>query len=338
MEYGAIDLHKQRSVIRIVDADGSVVLERTISTTRDGFARVFAGRGRMRVVVETGTESEWVAQAIEACGHEVVVVDPNYTVMYGVRQRLVKTDRRDVAALAEANRVGIFRPAHRVCAAQRAVRRRLRVRDQLVRVRTQAINLLRAQLRQEGYRLGSGSAETAVARYERLDLPTPLAESLDPLVALLTHLAPEIAELDGAAARQAAADPVTRRLMTTPGVGPVTALSYRAALDDVARFSDAGRVTAFLGLVPREDSSGSRRRKGGITKTGPSRVRALLVQAAWTLWRQRRAADPLHRWVHAVAARRGRGIAIVGLARRLARVLFAIWRDGVPYRVMTSAA
>ena len=338
MEYGAIDLHKQRSVIRIVDADGTVILERTITTTREGFERVFAGRGRLRVVVETGTESEWVAQTVEACGAEVVVVDPNYALMYGVRHRLVKTDRRDVAALAEANRLGIFRPAHRASAVQRAVRRDLRIREQLVRVRTQAINLLRAQLRQEGHRLGSGSAETAVARYERLAVPTALAEQLDPLIALLTHLAPEIAELDRVAAVQAAADPVTRRLMTTPGVGPVTALSYRAALDDVGRFGDAGQVTAFLGLVPREDSSGSRRRKGGITKAGPSRVRTLLVQAAWTLWRQRRSADPLHRWVHAVAARRGRGIAIVGLARRLARVLFAIWRDDVPYRVMAPAA
>jgi|SoiMethySBSTD1v2_1073268.scaffolds.fasta_scaffold310492_1 transposase len=338
MEYGAIDLHKQRSVIRIVDAEGRVVLERTIATVRDGFERVFAGRGPMRVVVETGTESEWVAQAVEACGAEVVVVDPNYALMYGVRQRLVKTDRRDVAALAEANRLGIFRPAHRVGAAQRAERRQLRVREQLVRVRTRAINLLRAQLRQEGYRLGSGRAESTVARYERLGVATALAEQLDPLIALLTHLAPEIAELDGAAAARAAADPVTRRLMTTPGVGPLTALSYRAALDEVSRFADAGQVTAFLGLVPREDSSGSRRRKGGITKAGPSHVRTLLVQAAWTLWRQRRSVDPLHRWVRAVAARRGRGIAIVGLARRLARVLFAIWRDGVPYRVMASAA
>jgi transposase len=133
-------------------------------------------------------------------------------------------------------------------------------------------------------------------------------------------------------------DPITRQLMTAPGVGPVTALTYRAVLDDVGRFADAGRVTAFLGLVPKEDSSGPRRRKGGITKAGPARVRALLVQAAWTIWRQRRAVDPLHQWVHALAGRRGRGIAIVGLARRLARVLFAMWRDGLPYRVMPLAA
>src|SRR5215210_427490 len=142
MEYGAIDLHARKSLIRIVDGDGEVLLDRTITTSRDGFERVFAGRAPLRVLVETGTESEWVAQTIEACGHEVVVADPNYALMYGVRVRAVKTDRRDVAALAEACRLGIYRPAHRVSAAQRQVRRQLRIREQLIRMRTQAINLL----------------------------------------------------------------------------------------------------------------------------------------------------------------------------------------------------
>ena len=122
----------------------------------------------MRVLLETGTESEWVAQVVERCGHEVIVADPNYVLMYGQRQRRIKTDRRDVAALAEACRLGIYRRAHRVSAAQRQRRRLLRVREQLIRVRTQAINLLRAQLRQEGYRLGSGSAEAAGARDAQL--------------------------------------------------------------------------------------------------------------------------------------------------------------------------
>lgn len=337
MEYGAIDLHKQRSVIRLIDDEGRVTLERTISTTREAFTQLFGGRERGRILLETGTESEWVAQVVETCGHEVIVADPNYALMYGVRQRVVKTDRRDVAALAEANRLGIFRRAHRVSAAQRAVRRRLRVRDQLVRMRTQAINLLRAQLRQEGYRLGSGGAEGAVRRYGQLRLPAALADALAPLIELLTQLAPAIGGLDREARQLALHDAVTRRLMSAPGVGSLTALAYRAALDDVTRFRDAGSVTAFLGLVPREDSSGPRRRRGGITKAGPRLPRALLVQAAWVIWRHRRHTDPLRQWVHAVAARRGRRVAIVGLARRLARVLYAMWRDATDYRVTTVA-
>lgn len=334
MEYGAIDLHLRHSQIRIVQADGTVIVDRRITTTAEGFAGVFEGRPRMRVLLETGTESEWVAQVVERGGHEVIVADPNYALMYGQRQRRVKTDRRDVAALAEACRLGIYRPAHRVSAAQRQRRRLLRVREQLIRVRTQAINLLRAQLRQEGYRLGSGSAEAAVARYEQLSLPPSVREALAPLIELLTHLRPAIARTDQEARTAAAADPVVRRLMTAPGVGPITALTFRATVDDVTRFRDAGSASAFFGLVPYEDSSGERQRRGRITKAGPPIGRSLLIQAAWVVWRQRAAGGgALQAWVHRVADRRGKRIAVVALARRLTRILYAMWRDGTVYMV-----
>jgi len=338
MEYGAIDLHARTTLIRIVAEDGTVVLDRTITTTREGFAQVFGGRARLRVLLETGTESEWVAQALEAAGHDVVVADPNYALMYGVRVRAVKTDRRDVAALAEACRLGIYRAAHRVSAPQRQMRRRLRVRAQLIRMRTQAINLLRAQLRQEGYRLPSGTSTTTTRRCRALALDPVLRQDLAPVVALLDGLAPLVTAGEAGAATHAAADPVVRRLMTAPGVGPIVGLTYRAVVDDVTRFRDASSSTAFLGLVPREDSSGTRRRKGAITKRGPTALRVLLIQAAWTIWRQRQGRAALHAWVERLAARRGRRIAVVALARRLARILYAMWRDGCDYRPMPRAA
>ena len=83
MEYGAIDLHLKRSLIRIIDDCGQLVLERSVPTSREGLHQGFAGRAPMRVLLETGTESEWVAQTVEACGHAVVVADPNYALMYG---------------------------------------------------------------------------------------------------------------------------------------------------------------------------------------------------------------------------------------------------------------
>jgi transposase len=330
MEYGAIDLHKQHSVIRIVEEAGAVVLERKVTTSREGLRRVFGERAPMRVLLESGTESEWVAQTVEACGHEVIVADPNYALMYGARARRVKTDRRDVAALAEACRRGIYRRAHRVSASQRARRREVRVREQLVRIRTQLINLLRAQLRQEGYRLPSGAAETAARRYTTLGVPAGLATALTPLLAVLEGLTPMIAAAD-AAIQTAASDPVVQRLMTVPGIGPVTAVTFRAVLDDVSRFRDARAVPAYLGLVPREDSSGTRQRKGTITKAGPRTLRAYLVSAAWVVWRQRRQGGALHAWVERLADRRGRRIAVVALARRLSRILYAMWRDGRDY-------
>ena len=90
-----------------------VLLERQVETSRGDLDRVFGTRAPMRILIESGPESEWVAQALEALGHEAVVADPNYAAMYGTRSRKIKTDRRDVAALAEACRTGVYRPAHR---------------------------------------------------------------------------------------------------------------------------------------------------------------------------------------------------------------------------------
>jgi transposase len=328
MEYGAIDLHTKESEIRVIDETGAVVLERRMSTTRDRLTAVFGSRARMRVLLESGTGSEWVAQHLEALGHEVVVADPNYAPMYGHRQRRIKTDRRDVAALAEANRLGVYRVAHRVSAPQRDVRRRLRVRDQLVHVRRQAITLLRAQRRSEGVRVPTGAAETFVARFQASTVSAAVREAMAPVVELLAALAPLLGRAEQWTRHAAHADPVARRLMTAPGVGPVVALAFQATVDDVSRFATPGAVTAYLGLVPREDSSGERQRKGAITKAGPRRMRVLLIQSAWHLWRSPAGSATLHTWARRLGERRGRRIAVVALARRLARILWAMWRDG----------
>ena len=343
MEYGAIDLHLRRSQIRIINAHESVVLDRRIDTDRAAFAQIFAGRARMRILIESSTESEWVAQHLESLGHEVVVVDPNYAAMYGARSRKVKTDKRDVAALALANRRGVYRAAHRVRPAARALRQELRVRRHLVAQRTAFINLVRALLRQEGLRLPSGHADAVLRRLDRVTVSPTLQAVLAPVRTLLTALQATLDTMETAVEARAAADPTTQRLMTTPGVGPILALTFQAVLDDPARFGGcAARASAFVGLVPREDTSAERQHKGSITKTGPGDLRAIFVQASWVIWRSRSPrAAALRAWVHAVAARRGRRIAIVALARRLTRILYAMWRDGAAFRspdVMAQAA
>lgn len=208
------------------------------------------------------------------------------------------------------------------------------VRQQIVRQRTALINVCRALLRQEGYRLPSGEAENTVARLDRLALSAPLTAVLAPVRAFLHQLTVTLRDLDAAATIRAQQDPVVRHLMTAPGVGPVVALTFRAALDTPARFGgDAQRVAAFVGLVPREASSAERHRKGHITKAGPPIVRSLLVQSAWMLWRSRRPeVRGLRAWADALAARRGRRIAVVALARRLCRMLYAMWRDGTDFQ------
>jgi transposase len=335
MEYGAIDLHMKKSHIRIVTADGSVVWKGRIETRREAFAKVFVGRLRMRILLESSTESEWVAQTLEGLGHEAVVVDPNYAPMYGTRNRRIKTDERDVTALADANRLSVFRRAHRVSATQRQVRRELTVRKHLVRARTGTISLLRALLRQEGLRLPSGSAARILTRLTQVTIPAALETVIAPLRAAITTLNEQITTAEEQVEARASTDPVAQRLMTAPGVGPVVALAFQATLDDPARFGgDARRASAFLGLVPSEDSSAERQHKGHITKTGPTELRALMVQASWVIWRGTSTdGAALRTWAHALAARRGRRIAIIALARRLTRILFAMWRDGRDFTV-----
>jgi transposase len=120
----AIDLHKKESQIRMVTTDGEG-LDTRVPTTRAALTGVWAGRARTRILVEASTESEWVAQHLEGLGHQVLVADPNYLLMYGMRDRRIKTDVRGVAALVEACRRGIYRPVHRRSAAQREVQAHL---------------------------------------------------------------------------------------------------------------------------------------------------------------------------------------------------------------------
>ena len=124
-----------------------------------------------------------------------------------------------------------------------------------------------------------------------------------------------------------------RRLRTAPGVGSVTAVAYVATLDRVDRFDRAHEVESYLGLVPSEHSSGERQHRGTLTKAGNPRMRFLLVEAAWCILRSRSAqTQELRRWAERIATRRGRRVAVVALARRLAGILYAMWRDGTEYQ------
>ena len=330
MVYGAIDLHLRYSQIRILDEAGMVVCDRRVLTSRARLTQAFADQGPMRILLETGTESEWVAQALELAGHEVIVADPNYAPMYGERTRRIKTDRRDVAALAEANRRGWYRATHRVSAAQRETRQILRSRRLLVQQRAGLISLVRALLKQSGYRLPSGSCDTIPSRVARLALPPTLADTLAPLARQAATLTTEIRAIEARMRMRVAADPIVARLQTIPGVGAIVATSVRALLDTVDRFRHAGQVSATIGLVPREHSSAERQHRGHITKAGSRELRALCIQAAWACWRSPGGA-PLRPWVDRLATRRGRRIAVVALARRLSRIMYAVWRDGVAF-------
>jgi transposase len=255
-----------------------------IRTESQRFAEVLGGRPRVRILLEASTESEWVARCLEALGHEVVVGDPNFAPMYATRTRKVKTDRRDARALAEACLLGAYRPAHRLSDAQRHVRGRLAVREALVRTRTRYIALTRALLRRHGWRVPTGSAETFSRRVVALPLPGRLLSEVAPLLAVIRPINQQLAYSDGAIETVTRPDARVQR-RTVPSVGPVTAAAFVATIDDARRFRRAHEVEAYLGLVPRELSSGESQRRGRITKAGNRRMRWLLVQAAVSILR-----------------------------------------------------
>jgi len=332
MDRIGLDLHKRESQLCVLTEDGEVI-ERRIVTSRERFTAVLGGRTSARILLEASTESEWVARHLESLGHEVIVADPNFAPMYATRRRGVKTDRRDARTLAEACRLGAYRPIHRASAVQRHVRAQLAVRDALIRTRTRYVSVVRALTRRDGLRLASGGPEHLEAKLAALPLAPPLQAEIAPLRVVLDPLNAQITAADEQLAAVATADPVVERLRTAPGIGPVTAVAFVATLDVVTRFGSAHQVAAYLGLTPREYSSGEQQHRGRISKTGNPRMRALLVEAAWRVLRTTdSAAAPLRAWADRIAQRRGRSVAAVALARRLAGILYAMWRDGTDYR------
>jgi transposase len=331
MDYIGIDLHKTSSQVCILTADGELI-ERRIKTDKESFDKLFASRTPARILVEASTESEWAARHLEALGHEVIVADPNFAPMYATRDRRIKTDKRDARALCEACRLGAYRPAHRTSDRQRDVRAHLAVRESMIRTRTKYISLISALARREGCRIKAGPSPSFARRVEQAGLPAHTLVQIEPLLVVLKSLNEQIKAADKRIEEIAGADVVVRRLCSVPGVGPVVATTFAATLDDASRFLGAKHVRSYLGLVPREYSSGERQRRGRISKAGNSRARSLLVEAVWSLlrWKTERT-KALHEWWARVAQRRGKATAVVALARKLAGIMFAVWRDGTEF-------
>lgn len=327
MDHVAIDLGGRESQICVRRPDGTVVQERRLRTQE--LPQFLQEQATSRVIVETCSEAFWVADAARGAGHEVRVVPATLAPTLGVGARRMKTDRRDAQVLSEVSCRIDLPSVHIPSAAARAAKTLCGMRDGLVRSRTLVLNTVRGWVRTQGRRLAGGGVLTFGARVR-----AAVGHALPPYVTrqlqMLEHLHAAIAEADREVKTLATSDPVARALMTVPGVGPVTAVRFMAALDDHTRFAGAHAVEAYVGLVPGQDSSGARTRHLGITKAGSRSLRWCLVQAAHSAKRTLKA-GPLRDWVDAVQHRRGRQVAVVALARKLTGILYAIWRDGTRF-------
>jgi transposase len=209
-------------------------------------------------------------------------------------------------------------------------------RDTLISAQTKIVNTVRAWMRGEGIRIRTGATETFAKRArEAENLPSYIERQL----LVLDALKEQIAAADKELKKTAESDPVCERLMTVPGVGSLTAVRFASTLDNTKRFETAHKVESYLGLAPGENSSSERQRRTSITKAGPGSMRWVLVQAAWVARTRCKypEAMPLKHWAEQIQKRRGACIATVALARKLAGILFAIWRDGTVYNPALAA-
>jgi len=327
MEHLAIDLGGRESQVCIRRADGTIVEERRCRT--DELGMYLCRRPPSRVVLETCAEAFHVTDLAKAAGHEVRVVPSMLVRSLGVGARGVKSDRKDAQVLSEVSARIELPSVHVPSQPSRVQRAQCTSREALIAARTQLINSTRGWARTEGLRIRSGATETLPRRL-RAAAGAALPTHIESMLKVIELLNEQIVQADRALAKMAKEHPVCRLLMTMPGVGPVTAVRMMAAIDDVARFESAAKVQAFLGLVPGEHSSSDRQRRTGITKAGPPSVRRTLLQAAWCV-RLKRPSEPMVQWAIEVEKRRGKHIAIVALARKMAGILFAMWRDGRAY-------
>jgi transposase len=336
MEQCGIDVHKSQSQVCILDENGTVLLERRLRTSAEAFAALLGARERMRVLLEAGTESEWVARCLEELGHEVIVADPNFAAMYATRSRRVKTDLRDARTLAEAARLGAFRRAHRTSEPQRTVRNVLAARDALVESRTKLINVVRAMLRARGLRLRSGERKCFPERVRELRLEGQLQRTIEMLLETFEHLSGQIKAIEKELQAVTRNDARVGMLTTAPGIALLSAAAFVATIDDAARFQRAHQVASYFGLVPTEASSGEKQRRGHITRAGHRRMRCLLIQSALAAMRTKREdVRHLRDWAARIGARRGKRIAMVALARKLSGILWAMMRDGSEFDART---
>jgi len=331
MEHIAIDLGGRESQICVRNGEGRIVLEERRETRRLG--AFLWRRERSRVIVETCAEAFAVADKALAQGHEVRVVPSTLVRGLGVGARGIKTDVRDARALSEASCRMDLPSVHIPSQVSRRRKSQCGMREALVGARTQMINTVRGWLRTQGRRVRTGAAETfpkRVREQQEQEHARPLARYVERQLETVELLSRQIAEADAELLEEAKQDETCRRLMTVPGVGPVTALRYVAALDERSRFETAHQVESYTGLVPGENSSSENRRRTSLTKAGAPALRWALIQAAWTM-RRCRPEDPAVLWCMEVERRRGKRIAATALARKIAGILFALWRDGTTY-------
>src|SRR3954466_2683617 len=319
-----LDLAKSVFQVHGVDAQGKVVVTKRLR--RDAVLAFFANLAPCVVGMEACAGSHFWAREIARLGHSVRLMAPQYVKPYVKRH---KNDRADAEAICEA----VQRPRRFVAVKTEEQQSTLvihRVRETLVAQKTQLINALRAHLAEFGIVAPQGAGKVPqLADLEDTRVPALARSALQGLVDQLRDTERRVEDLDARLAERAREDEVCQRLTTIPGIGPITATALTATIGDATVFESGRHLAAWLGLVPRQTSSGGRERLGGISKAGDGYLRRLLVHGARAVMRWHGKTSP---WLAGLLKRRPFNVAVVALANKLARIAWAVMARGENYR------
>lgn len=329
-----LDLGDKRSRYCILNEDGEVIEEGSMTTTEAGIRKQFEGEPKQRVALECGTHSPWISRLLKQLGHQVMVA--NARKVQAISQNESKNDKVDaemLARLASSDPRLLAPVRHRSVERQRDLNL-VRTRDALVRARTMLINAVRGLVKSMGSRLPACDAGY-FEQHARPALPRQLKASAAPLLDQIKSLTGQIHLLDSRIEKLAARYPEIGLLRTAPGVGPIVAAAYVLTLDRADAVHSTRAAGAFLGLRPRQSQSGNSNPELGITKTGNIYLRRLLVQSAHHILGRFGPDSALRRWGLRLAgqgSKRHKKRAVVAVARKLAVILNRMWRDQRPYQ------
>jgi transposase len=331
--YVGLDVSLNQTSVCVLDAAGRAVCEGRVETDPEAITAYLGRHGISveRLGLEAGPLPQWLHAGLVAAGLPAICIETRHT-KAALGAMPTKTDRNDARGIARLMRTGWFRAVHVKTRQSREWRLLLAQRRLLVNKLVDIEAEIRGTLRGFGLRVGKAGRAGFEARVVELlaDQPRLLA-IVRPVLAVRAALLEQRAALHRMVLDVVRHETVCRRLMTVPGVGPVTALAFRAAVDQPERFARSRSVGAHLGLTPRRYQSGEVDRSGAIAKTGDTLARHALFEAATSMLVHASKPSTLRSWALEVAERRGLQKARVALARRLAVVLHRMWRDGTTF-------
>ncbi len=332
-----LDIAKSVFQVHGVDAAGAVVMRQRL--TRSRMLAFFAKKAPCLVGLEACGSAHYWGRELSLLGHEVRLIPPSYVKPYVKRQ---KNDAADAEAICEA----VTRPSMRFVPIkspeQQSIMVAHRTRSILTRQRTQLSNAIRGHMSEFGLvaPVGRNGLEALIAVVNDVGDDRVLKEAracLQMLVAQLRLVNEQILESDRCIIASARSTEVGRRLMGIPGVGPVLASALVCAIADPKAFRSGRNLAAWIGLVPRQNSSGGKERLGGITKQGDRYLRQLLVVGALAVIRYAVRNGARRPWLVQLLARRTPKVAAVALANKNARMVWAIMTSGERYREPVAA-